>query len=226
MKIAIAGKAGSGKSTAAKHLVNEYGFERMSLAAKLKEICSLHGVWGTAKRDNFRMDTWTELEKHVFDLFPKYDESRVELVVGSIISVFDDYEVVEGKNRALLQCVGTDVLREIEETVWADYLIRKTREHENVVVDDVRFRNEFDAFKEDGWTMVLCAVPDDVRAKRLEACYGRPLTEEEASHPSERDLDDLPAREWDWILNTAGAVETEKTQVDELISYVRGADNA
>lgn len=225
MKIAIAGKAGSGKSVAAKHLAEEYGFERMLLAGKLKEICSLHG---NAHQTNevVWLDAYNGIISHVRDLFPMRDEGGVKRIVDHVWEAFLARPYVEGKNRALLQCVGTDIFREFNETVWVDYLILKAHEFDNVVVDDVRFCNEFDALREDGWVMVYCAVPDDVRAARLEKCYGRPLTEEEANHPSERDLDNIPAVEWDWILNTAGAIETERTQVDELIDYIRGVDNA
>jgi len=40
MRIALSGKAGSGKSTIAKQLEVEYGFLRFSFASKLKKICA------------------------------------------------------------------------------------------------------------------------------------------------------------------------------------------
>jgi len=217
LKIAIAGKAGSGKSTAANYLV-EQGFQKRALADKLKELCSLH----REIHDNFEMD-WSEhpeLMRHVSDLFPEFSLASRWGVTSELWEVFASRTPVEGKDRSILQYVGTDIIRGYKDTAWVEYLIRTTDCDDYIVVDDVRFKDEFYMLKEAGWTMVFCAVPDDVRASRLEAAYGRPLTEEEVNHPSERDLDDLPACEWDWILNTAGAVETETAQVQELVDYL------
>ena len=217
MKIAIAGKAGSGKSTAANHLVAEYGFRKMALADKLKAICALH----KEIYDNFDKD-WCDhqdLVRHVGDLFPEFSVGNSIAIVSELWETFVSRTPVDGKDRALLQYVGTDILRAYNPTVWVDYLVRAVGTG-NVVVDDVRFKNEFHTLKDNGWTMVQCAVPNDVRASRLEEYYGRALTEEEANHSSECDLDDLPTCEWDWILNTAGSMETERAQVDELIDYL------
>lgn len=39
--IGFAGRAGSGKDTAASHLCSQYGFTRLALAGPLRQVCSI-----------------------------------------------------------------------------------------------------------------------------------------------------------------------------------------
>jgi len=218
MKIAIAGKAGSGKSTAAKHLVAEYGFERVSLAAKLKDLCSAHKLPG-------KYDTEMSVWGHVIDLFPSPTHDEILAHVCNLIMIeFDRISPTEEKNRTLLQVVGTDIIREYHPTALVDYLIHATRHQDNLVLDDLRFRNEFHSLKRNDWVTVYCALPDAIRHQRLKTEYGQSPTLEQDNHPSECDLDSLPLTTWDYIINTAGSIENERAQVDELMVYLEAQD--
>lgn len=219
MKIAIAGKAGSGKTVAANYLKKRYGFKRRALADKLKEICSLH-YYANQANERVWLDAYHEVRQQVRDLFPEFETSEWKDIADSVWEAFMAYGVVDGKSRSLLQHVGTDIFREYSGTVWVDHILRTTTDDSRVVVDDVRFKDEFHILQQDGWTMVYCAAPDDIRASRLKAKYGRTLTEEEANHPSEKDLDDLSVCKLDWILNTAGSIEAEEQQVRGLFHYL------
>ena len=207
LRIAIAGKAGSGKSTAAKWLEETYGFTRFALAGKLKELCSLHSS----------PDRWDEVRRHVDDLLPSASISVRDSIESGVLDTFSTTPVVNGKNRGLLQCVGTDVVRSYADTAWVDYFLRITEDEDRAVVDDVRFANEFEALKSNGWKLVLCDLPLDVRQSRIAAEYGRPLTTEELTHPSEKDMDEVPREEWDWIIDTSGTVAEEWLEVGKMM---------
>lgn len=195
--------------------MDSYGYERVSLAAKLKEICALHQ---SAVED---AEYWgVSVVGHIRDLFPDLEDPAVVALFGAIHQAFDEIPPTEGKNRRLLQVVGTDIIRAHDPDVWVDYIIRQTRDLDHVVVDDVRFVNELERLQAAGWFMVYCAVPNAIRARRLEADYGRSLTAEERNHPSERSLDQIPATAWDYVLNTAGSMVSERTQVDEMFDYL------
>jgi len=211
MHIAIAGKAGSGKSTAAKWLRDTHGYTIRSIAAKIKEICALHKavVDGGA-------DAIAALEAHIADVLP----DDVEMVMPAVRDAFARTPIVEGKPRRLLQVVGTDIIRAVQHDVWVDYLIRSVAKDGRVVVDDVRFRNEWEAFDAAGWLTVYCAAPPSIRDKRLTADYGKPLSDAEKHHPSECDLDRLSPDDWGYILNTAGSMASERAQVDEMMAEV------
>lgn len=195
--------------------MDSYGYERVSLAAKLKELCALHVPVLEGEDDVDR-----RVFSHIEDLFPAWEGNALLALERQVCSMFHEIPPTEGKNRRLLQVVGTDIIRAHDPDVWVDYIIRQTRDLDHVVVDDMRFVNELERLQQAGWFMVYCAVPNAIRARRLEADYGRPLTAEERNHPSERSLDQIPATAWDYVLNTAGSMVSERTQVDEMFDYL------
>lgn len=123
MIIAIMGPAGSGKSTAAQHLVEKYGAIRYSFAGPLKEL---------AKRTLDLSDAQcygTQAEKEAID--PRYGFSA----------------------RWFLQRLGTEGARvTFGSDFWTRMLIDKIK-RENpplAVIDDARFVNEATAIRDAG----------------------------------------------------------------------------
>ena len=208
MNIAIAGKAGSGKSTAAKQLARQHGYQIVSIAAKLKEVCALHPA--VLAGDERALGA---LRQHVADVLP----IDAERVLPQVVAAFREIPVSQCKPRKLLQVVGS-VIRAAKHDAWVSYLMRNAASLGLVVVDDVRFRDEFDAFTDAGWLTVYCAVPAVIREQRLIADYGKPLSQAEKRHPSECDLDGVPIDAWGYVLNAAVSMESERHQVDEMIA--------
>lgn len=149
--IALAGKAGAGKSTAADLLV-ELGYQKRSIAEPLKDIAAQ--LWGT--------------------------EARTD--------------------RAKLQGLGVAV-REIEQDTWIDLLIRNgardrmlLRQQTGVftpkpiVVDDLRFPNEYWALKAEGFVVVRVGAQMNRRVDRLKA-NGKWQDMDQLDHESEIALD-------------------------------------
>jgi hypothetical protein len=102
------------------------------------------------------------------------------------------------KDRKFLQWIGTEWAREKNTNVWVDIAIEKSRTcGGNVFVSDMRFQNEFETLKEDGWTCVkLMRTHEDARE-------GSGI----ASHSSEGALDYLPDDCWDHVIDNNGDLD-------------------
>lgn len=90
-----------------------------------------------------------------------------------------NYFDMKGKDRGLLQLIGTDIgRRNIRDSIWVDRFKEDIRivqetykklngEHIRFVSDDVRFPNEHQALKEMGWLGIYLDVADSIRIRRL-----------------------------------------------------------
>jgi hypothetical protein len=112
--IGVTGKKGHGKDSVAEIACSDFGFHRIALADKLKEIAgdlfdlSTHQLYGPL------------LAKETVD--PRWNKSP----------------------REILQHLGTEGCRAIHDEVWLRYAMRAIEEspHERWVIPDVRFPNE------------------------------------------------------------------------------------
>ena len=107
------------------------------------------------------------------------------------------------KDRKLLQDLGA-ALRAIDGNVWVRAFGRQVRQCESlgqsIVVDDLRFRNEYNCLRDLGFTIIRLDIPPDVQLLRLRQTY--PSTYEahlaRIRDPSEIDLDDAI---WDHVVS-------------------------
>jgi hypothetical protein len=138
--IAFCGLAGSGKSTAADHLVAKHHFRRVRFAAPIKRMvrCLL-------------IEAGAGLME------------AVEMVDGNLKETTSD--LVGGKSpRYLMQTLGTEWGRDVVATdIWRKILLSKVSRHlqegHSVVVDDLRFENEAEALKQAGFTIIAVKRP-------------------------------------------------------------------
>ena len=173
--IGITGYAGSGKSTMAKYLVDNYGFERIPLAHSLKEL--VRDKFGVIHPKDFEyyykegISQPTHVnQSQVFELLlSELDSSlmkRVDnnpdlketlyLVAIKISNAINNYLISDtdeerGKwARKVYQLIGTDFYRTIDENFWISRLIDRIENSkiDRVVIDDVRFPNEVHILKE------------------------------------------------------------------------------
>ena len=134
MIIGLLGFIGSGKGTAGDILV-ENNFTALSFAGSLKDAVSSIFGWD---RSLLEGDT---------------EESRV------FRETVDDFWSVKFNKpitpRYILQYFGTEVCRNnLLDGVWIDSLERKIQQYENVVITDVRFKNEITFLKSIGAVFV------------------------------------------------------------------------
>lgn len=170
MIIAFSGVKFAGKDTAAEGLIRSYGFRRIGLADRLKDICS--HVFDIPRGD---MDNPSKKElffnipivinpdhiKHLLELL-SYDE---------FVFSFEDTCKAICKNfigkgltsiRDVLQTVGTDICRTfVQDDIWLAYvkhIINNSKQP--IVITDARFQNERDYLKSLGAILVLVKRPN------------------------------------------------------------------
>ena len=116
----------SGKSTIANYLVANHGFKRGSFAAALKAmVASLMSSAGFTKAE---IEFLSEAGK----------EHRLEIFGGK-------------SYRNLCQTLGTEWGRNlVSPSLWVDVLLKQGNPAQRLVIDDMRFPNEFDAVKNAG----------------------------------------------------------------------------
>jgi len=91
-------------------------------------------------------------------------------LAGKVKEIAGDLFHMEEKDRPLLQQIGMK-MREIRPSVWIDYIIHLGEEHDNLVIDDVRFANEAKVLKEAGWTIVRLDISEKLQKERLQNTY-------------------------------------------------------
>lgn len=105
------------------------------------------------------------------------------------------------EDREALQVFGTDIVRKGcatffgTEKIWVNFLIstanslRESAIADCFICDDVRFVDEAQTLKEDGWVLVRIMVPEDVQLARPQDPAKGDIKAEALSHESEIALD-------------------------------------
>ena len=117
-----------------------------------------------------------------------HTSTRVMSIADPLKDIARDLFGMKGKDRALLQAIGT-AFRRIDEDVWIKHLLRRLEPgDEYVVVDDVRFQNEAMLLKQHGFMLIYLDVTDAEQRVNLADAYGDEANKHIASreHESER----------------------------------------
>jgi hypothetical protein len=147
MIIGLCGRAGTGKTSVAKYLVEKWANEIVSFAGPLKRMA---------------MDIWGFTEEQVFG--DASIKERVDPRLGF-------------SPRFALQRLGTDICRKhLGDDVWTDTLFRRIKEkgdHKRIyVIDDVRFVNEAKRIYNEGGSLFRLhndsSISNDVGAHQSE----------------------------------------------------------
>ncbi len=177
MKIAISGKAGSGKTTLAEIFVKKYGFTRTGFANAVKQVgMEEHGL------------SWDE--------------------------AFGDK-----KNREVLQAIGHGRRVQYGEDYWVNKFFEQIKDMDNIVVDDVRYMNEYEILKKNGFITVRIDSPENVRRERIPRTFPK-----DTNHQSEIDLDSVS--DWHVFINNVGPVDRLDVFADKIYkSFINNNDN-
>jgi hypothetical protein len=117
------------------------------------------------------------------------------------------------KDRYFLQTIGTWA-REKDRDVWVKLLIEKSKEYkptDNLFIADLRFKNEMEELKKEGWILVkINRKNNDVITR---AGSG------DSNHESELELKNVKDFEWDFIIENDKRVEDLFNSLDKLIKF-------
>jgi len=231
MIIALSGLSGTGKDTAADILVRNHGFVKVSLADPIKRICrDVFGftddqLWGPSEKRNSpdsryrRLPTENMNQAIALDI----DEQVLDLKARGPVHLTPRYA---------LQKLGTEWGRGCYDDIWVEYAVRvyetlqrgdyyytaKTglrtttsvagvmEPKKNVVISDVRFRNEISGLKKAGAKLIRIKRPGHEQPKW--------------DHPSETEQMDIPDEEFNLVINNQDSLE----DLAENISFILGND--
>jgi hypothetical protein len=207
-RIGIAGAAGSGKTTAASYLVEEHGFTVVGFATPLYDLGKIHN--SNPEEWHPRIYGWA-----VDHLEPLgFSNNDIWSFTERAWDVMQKTPVVEGKNRTLLQELGTGVGRNFYEHLWTDIFEKKVEELGDVPIvnDQCRFKNELATLDRLGFKIIFLELEESLREKRYLEMYGITMTEEQKNHSSEKDLP--------YIKDVADFIIDNSQDIDHLYSSV------
>ena len=120
------------------------------------------------------------------------------------------------KNRSLLINIANK-MKDIDKDVWAKHILRKTKNNNNCIIDDLRFQNELNHLE--GWKIICLTTSTDERIKRLKQLYPENYQDHISNmgHLSETDTLQLP--EDTIYLDTAIPMDELKRKVGAFITY-------
>lgn len=180
MLIGFGGYAQTGKDTCAEYLFSKYGFWHYKFADKLKEM--VEGV--------------NPYVFHYPNAYMRYSQAVHGLGYEQAKKTFPEV-------RNLLKNFGMEMRKQFGEDVWVDLLFNNIESFENnIVISDVRFKNEAEAIKKYGGTVV--------RVKR-------PGIGPHSNHASETELDKI---EYDYTINNEGSVFDLHAKIDHILREV------
>lgn len=131
------------------------------------------------------------------------------------------------KKRHLYQGIGQH-MRQYDEDVWCKNTWKNIELHNrikpgypqpytgNIVVSDIRQKNEEKFFRERGFVIVKVFASDDIRWERIREA-GDEMTPEEFYHETELSVDTISS---DWFIRNEGTLEELEESVCKLIDML------
>lgn len=107
------------------------------------------------------------LANYIMVSYPGYQKYSFAQKVKELCSELFD---MKGKDRPLLINFANK-MRDIDENVWVNQVLKQTSGKNNCIIDDVRYQNEVDALIEDGWSFIQLSVSNELQKKRIMELY-------------------------------------------------------
>jgi hypothetical protein len=229
--IGIAAKAGAGKSTLGKIILEEaQGGRQFAFATKLKETCT--DLLGMSFEDMNTDEGKSCKTSMMHEVCPSCGGWNTEMLLidnreqltcvkcGAVghPKVFQQ----PWTNRELLQYMG-DKIRYAKSSVWADFVLNQIKDlsalkkgkPKYAVITDCRYRSEIDAVRAAGGVVWRLKRPQtDTNQVGI------------AGHASESELDKVPESLFSCVIVNDGTLEDLRSKtVDQLQRFLRERDN-
>ena len=162
------GGMASGKTTAALHLVDNYGYRKFALADPIKELEKqlTRGINHTP------VDEMCDIAEPYLNVVSSIFSTKQILNFVRVLRQTEDMIREEPKPRKRLQFLGTSVREQVDDKFWIKYLLKKSLVTDlPITIDDVRFPNEFNMLAVDSVSIRL-EVSSETQLRRLATLYG------------------------------------------------------
>ena len=127
---------------------------------------------------------------------------------------------MKDKDRSLIINIASK-LREIDEDVWAKYVINQTKDKEFCIIDDLRYQNEYEALIKNGFTIIQMNVSPELQKQRIINLYPNNY---EDHFKNMNHLSELNKFEWvndrgsDLIINSGDEIKRIEQKIYLLLS--------
>jgi len=178
----------AGKTTLARHLSDKYGYKILPLAQPIKDMeqALASGESPLSVANRFMSEILDPMQ------------------LAMLVKILEEAERIpreEPKPRKRLQFIGTDGgRRRISPYIWIEYTAAQAAKHEQVVIDDTRFKNEWSAFRNQGWQTIYLKISPEEQLERIHMLYPD-FDELSLAHASEAELDLLETCSHDLIID-------------------------
>lgn len=195
--IGFAGMIGSGKNTAADHLIKNYGYVGLSFAAAVKDCLAVIFHWDRAmlEGDTPESRQWRE----------KVDEYWAKKL-----------QIADFSPRKAMKHIATDLFRDnFNDNIWIYSLEKKIKTIEdNIVITDCRFSNEAAMIKSVGGTLIRIARGSDPVWYGMARSYPEKMP---SLYPSVHASDySWASIDFDLVIDNSGSIEDLTSQIDVL----------
>jgi hypothetical protein len=114
------------------------------------------------------------------------------------------------KNRKFLQIVG-DCFREQDDDIFVNLCLMESNldKNKNHFISDLRYKNEFDMLKKNGW--ICIKIIRNVDESRI--------GNGDCEHKSEHSLDSVPDNNWHYIIDNNDSLESLYSKLDNIAKY-------
>lgn len=108
----------------------------------------------------------TTLSQYISNEFNLQKFSFADAVKLHASQIFD----IQYKDRKLIQDFA-EKIKEIDPDIWIKILDKKIKNLDNIVIDDLRFKNEFDYLRKNGFIIIRINIELIQQLKRLKNTY-------------------------------------------------------
>jgi adenylate kinase family enzyme len=221
-RVSISGKITSGKTTCSEHLMEQYGFQRISFATPIKQIANWFQEYLSKEFDDnddgslmegnklFKYLVQVNLDNYI------YASKCFDILINDIFPYYDDIDWSIEKSdrwRQLLQEIGNGLREQVNPTIWIDYTIETLDPDESYICDDLRYRNEYIAMERAGFTMIRLNIDPEVQQERINRIYGT-IDPIRLQHSSEIDLD---YTEFPYTINANQDLQEVLYHIDNIV---------
>lgn len=142
-------------------------------------------------------------------------EFVIDSFAGKLYNIAHELFNMKEKDRYLLQQIGTK-MREIDNDVWVNYIIKKHQETENIIIDDVRYSNELMALIENKYFLIKLKISSELQEKRIKDLYKNASDQHliNRDHLSEINLDNMNESKFDLV------VHVDSNDIDNVVNKI------